>query len=229
MILKYINSFSKFNTLIVLLFSGTTLVFCQKHESFQGKLVYSIEMADTSLQKMIPPTTMTIYTNDTIVRIENETDQLGKQVIIKHTLLNKSILLIDNKGTHYAIQTDLSKKQNKASEDSTKIHYIFKKKFGKRKILNLKANRMSVGVEGQEKKIEILYLKHMSPKYIDAFEGMPGLPVRYYISTEYGIAVYTLIYIQNTPIDKDYFGVPSNYKRVTFDQFLDEVLKGNEQ
>ncbi len=227
--LKYFFFVSKIYIFFTFSLFANTSLFGQKYDSFQGKLVYSIEMADTSLQRMIPPKRMTIYTNDTIVRIENETDQLGKQVIIKHIVLNKSILLIDNKGSHYAIQTDLSKEQNKAEVDSIKNKYILKKKIGKRKILNLKANRMSVGVEGQEKKIEILYLKNMSPKYIDAFEGVPGLPVRYYINSEYGVAVYTLIYIEKTPIDKDYFGIPSNYKRVSFDQFLDEVLKGNEQ
>ncbi len=227
--LKHFYIFLKFNTFIILITLISTFTFGQNYESFQGKLVYSIEMADTSLQRMIPSTIMTIYTNDTIVRIENETNQLGKQIIIKHTILNKSILLIDNKDTHYAIQTDLSKKLENVQGDSTKIQYTFKKKLGKIKILNLKANRMSVGVVGQDKKIEILYLKQMSPKYIDAFEGIPGLPVRYYIKTEYGIAVYTLIFIEKTPVDKDLFGIPSNYKRVSFDQFLDEVLKENEK
>ena len=225
MILKYIFKFSKLNTSIIFVILFTTFTFSQKHESFQGKLVYSIEMADTSLQKLIPPTTMTIYTNDTIVRIENETPQLGKQIIIKHLILNKSILLIQSGETRYAIQTDLSKAQNRIEKDTLDHGYIFKKKLGKRKIINLKANRMNVTLVGQKKSIEILYLKHFSPKYIDAFEGIPGLPVRYYINTEDGVMVYTLIHMEKKKLDRDLFGVPNDYKKVSFDQFIEEVMR----
>jgi hypothetical protein len=38
-------------------------------EKFSGKLVYSVTIMDTSLQKIISPREMVIYTNDTLVRI----------------------------------------------------------------------------------------------------------------------------------------------------------------
>ena len=214
-----------FTSVLVITIQAFNYSFAQKYDAFQGVLVYSIEMADTSLQKMIPPTTMTIYTNDTIVRIENETNQLGKQIIIKHLILNKSILLIQSGETRYAIQTDLSKEQNKIEKDTLEHGYIFKKKIGTRKIINLKANRMNVTLVGQKKSIEILYLKHFSPKYIDVFEGIPGLPVRYYINTEDGVMVYTLIHMEKKKLDRDLFGVPNDYKKVSFDQFIEEVMR----
>ena len=49
----------------------------QKYVPFAGKLVYSIQITDTSLRKLIPTKTMVVYTNDTLLRIENDTDQLG--------------------------------------------------------------------------------------------------------------------------------------------------------
>lgn len=198
--------------------------FAQTYQPFQGKLVYSIEMADTSMQKFIPTQTMVIYTNDTIVRIENDTEVFGKQSIIKHTLMNKSILMIKNGGVKYAIQTDLTKK-TQSSSDSLKSVLSYKKKLGKRKILGFKANRMEVTMKGKKQAIEILYLKQFSPKYVDAYNEIPGLPVRYYINTKDGVAVYTLIHFEKMIPNRDLFGVPSDYKRVSFDQFLDEVLQ----
>lgn len=198
--------------------------FAQNYEPFQGKLVYSIEMADTAMQKFIPTRTMVIYTNDTIVRIENETSQLGKQIVIKHTLLNKSILLLQNGNNKYAIQTDLSKNQTQKS-DTTTPSYSYKKKIGKRKILELKANRLLITSKSQKNSLEILYLKNYSPKYIDAYNDVPGLPVRYFLNTDDGVVVYTLIYIEKTSVNRDLFGIPSDYKKVSFDQFLDEVLE----
>ena len=80
--------------LIVLftLFSFSSI--SQKFVPFTGKLVYSIQITDTSLRKLIPTKTMVVYTNDTLLRIENDTDKLGKQVVIKHLILKKSYLLI---------------------------------------------------------------------------------------------------------------------------------------
>jgi hypothetical protein len=197
----------------------------QTFEPFQGKLVYSIEMADTSLHKFIPTRTMIVYTNDTIVRIENETPQLGKQVVIKNTLLNKSILLLQSGDSKYAIQTDLSKQKT----DSTSNNLLYKKKFGKRKLLGFKANRIEIQKKGQKKSIEVLYLKQFSPKYVDAYKEIPGLPVRYYINTEDGIAVYTLIYFEKVKLNRDLFGIPIDYKRVSFDQFLEEMIKSKQK
>ena len=149
-------------TILLILLSFS--YFAQTYEPFQGKLVYSIEMADTSLHKFIPIKTMVIYTNDTIVRIENETSQLGKQVVIKHTTLNKSILLVQNGNEKYAIQTDLNKQIEKVNKDSLNPKLDYKKKLGKRKILNLKANRIELTMKGKKQKIEItmisIFLMH---------------------------------------------------------------------
>lgn len=212
----------KMRFIFFLFFSCTCLA--QTHEPFQGKLVYSIEMVDTAMQKYIPTRTMIVYTNDTIVRIENETAQLGKQVVIKHTLLKKSILLLQNGNTKYAIQTDLSKEE-KPKNDTIKPTYTYKKKLGKRKILGMKANRLLMISKTQKTSLEILYLKQYSSKYIDAYGDVPGLPVRYFLNTDDGVVVYTLVYIEKKVVNRDLFGIPSDYKKVTFDQFLDEVLE----
>jgi len=211
--------------LFLFLTFSTLKVASQKYEPFQGKLVYSIEMADTATHKFIPTRTMVIYTNDTIVRIENETNQLGKQVVIKHTLLKKSILLLQNNGDKYAIQTDLSKQEKNKKIDSLKSLITYKKKFGRVKILGFEANKMELKVKGKKQAVEILYLKQFSPKYIDAFNEIPGLPVRYYINTEDGVAVYTLVYLEKVKLNNDLFGIPIDYKKVSFDQFMDEMIK----
>ena len=85
---------------IFLVSSG--MLFAQK--AFTGKLVYRVEIADTSLQNMFPPSTMTIYTNDTILRVETRTDALGAQVLIQHMEKKKAYLLIESPMGKYAIQ-----------------------------------------------------------------------------------------------------------------------------
>lgn len=192
-------------------------------EKFSGKLVYSITITDTSLQKMIPSRQMVVYTNDTLVRIENTTDQLGYQVIIKHLTFNKSYLLLNTPINNYAIQTDYNDGQE------IKYPYSYTTKRGKRKILGLKAKRLMVSHENFKEPIEFLFLPQYSPKYINTLENFPGLPVLYYISSVDGTYEYRLISIEKTTPNHDLFGVPSDYKRVTFDNFLNEMLQYQQQ
>ncbi len=192
-------------------------------EKFSGKLVYSVSITDTSLQKMIPSRQMIVYTNDTLIRIENTTDQLGFQVIIKHLVFNKSYLLLNTPINNYAIQTDYN------DDQEIKYPYSYTTKRGKRKILGLKAKRLMVSHENFEEPIEFLYLPQYTPKYINTLENFPGLPVLYYISSVDGTYEYRLISMENTAPNHDLFGVPSDYKRVTFDNFLNEMLQYQQQ
>jgi hypothetical protein len=220
--------FHSMNKLIsLLLFIGLIDTFLAQttpeFEKFSGKLVYSITITDTSLQKMIPPRQMVVYTNDTLIRIENSTDQLGLQVIIKHLVYNKSYLLLRTPVNNYAIQTD----HNDGKE--IKYPYSFKSKRGKRKILGMKAKRLWVSHENFKEPLEFLYVPQFSPKYINTLENFPGLPVLYFISSVDGTYEYRLISMEaNTP-NHDLFGVPSDYKRVTFDDFLNETLQYQQQ
>lgn len=205
--------------LILFLITFSAFVsFSQKVEPFFGKLTYKIEIIDTSLMKMIPTREMTIYTNDTLLRIENVTDQLGQQVIIKQMAVNKSYLLLKTPVGKYAIQTD----HNVAKTDS--FPYTFRKKHFKRNIAGIKANRLKVKHKNFKEEMEFLYLKNTSVKYLNALENFPGLPVQYYISTIDGIYKYTLVSMERFMPEKDMFGIPSDFKRVTFDQFMDEVV-----
>lgn len=201
--------------IIVLPFFG----FSQNHEPFRGKLVYSVQMADTALRNLYPATQMVVYTNDTITRIENQTEQLGKQVTIKHMVLNKSYLLIETEHQNFAIQTDLNDMTKKESK------YTFKKKLFKRKIADIKANRLIVSHPDMKVEREYLYLKKHSPKYINTFEEFPGLPVHYYIITMDGVYEYTLKSIEYFLPERDLFGIPSDFKKVTLDEFMEYILQ----
>ncbi|NRA10635.1 MAG: hypothetical protein HRT57_01610 [Crocinitomicaceae bacterium] len=73
----------------------STHAYCQKTKGFSGMLEYSVSLKDTNLNVFNKESSMIIYTNDTISRMENFTGQLGKQVTIRHMELNKSYLLIE--------------------------------------------------------------------------------------------------------------------------------------
>jgi len=207
-------------TLIITLLALSS--FAQNNIPFSGKLVYEIEMVDTSLQAFYPKKYMTVYTNDTLVRIENETKQFGTQIVIKHTFLNKSYLLLNDGVNKFAIQTDFNKEK---TEDSLKFKTAYKKKWGKTNILQLKAKRANVQISKDAPPLKLLYLKNYSTKYIDAYADAPGLPVSYFLESNEGLVKYQLIFIENKKMDRDLFGIPSDFKKVSFDQFIELMYK----
>jgi hypothetical protein len=208
--------------LFVLLFligSHSSLFAQKKKDVFQGQLTYRITICDTSLQKLVPENYMIVVTDDTLLRIENNTERFGRQTVIKHMSFNKSYLLFETPTKKYAVQTN----HNTEKKDSSA--YQFKRKWGKVKICGLKAKRLLVSHAEFPQELPFFYFKNLSPKYLNAFENFPGLPAIYYVASPDGIFLYELIDIKRDTPNHDLFGIPSDYKKVTFDDFLKEILE----
>lgn len=205
------------NMLFVLAFFCTTVGFSQSYKPFEGKLVYRIEFQPSLDSVAQVQSRTTIYTNDTLVRIESETIQFGSQVLIKHLLLRKYYLLLEFEGKKFAIQQHMP-------ADTVASKYTFKKKFGKKKIAGMKAKRVLVSAKSFEKPIEMWYFPSISPKYLDVLKDIKGLPVDYYIQMEDGFLHYILETIEPVPVSKDMFGIPSDYRKVSFDEFMDMMM-----
>ena len=206
--------------LILLLFlqvGSSNVSLSQKYTPFTGMLEYKITIRDTSLRSVIEDNQMFLYTNDTISRMENFTPQLGKQVVIRHMGLLKSYMLIDTDKGKFAIKVDESDKDTVVTESK----YQFKKKCFKRKILGYKAKRLEVTHPAFDEPIEFLYLKNRSNKYLNNFEQSPGLLVKYSVVSVDGIYDYELVKISEFAPNRDLFGIPSDYQKVTINEFMD--------
>lgn len=219
--LKSILSFACLPLISFLLASNSFGQKGSKTKQFSGVLEYKITMRDTNMRRLVPDNKMYVYTNDTIARIENYSQQLGLQVTIRHMELNKSYLLLTVHDTvNFAIKTD----HNAADTSKKEPQYTYKKKLFKKKICGLRANRMMVSHPNFKEPIEFLYLKKYKREYLNIFEGLPGLPVKYSIPTADGVVNYELSYIKEYSPRRDLFGIPSDYKKVTFDEFMDYMF-----
>ena len=224
--LKAITIRAKLTLLAIILITSVLDLSAQKNqEPFIGLLEYKISARDTALKDMLPAYPMVIYSNDTIIRKSNFTDQLGIQVVIQHMIMNKSYLLLEAAQGKYAIQTDLSKTKS----DTTPSKYTFKKKCFKKKILGMKAKRVMASHPDFEESIEFLYFKNRANKYNPIFNEMPGLPVKYSVYTPDGILDYELVKMTEYTPDRNLFGIPSDYQRVSFDEFLEIVTSPENQ
>ncbi|TNE55245.1 MAG: hypothetical protein EP338_04590 [Bacteroidetes bacterium] len=209
----------------ILLLAGIFLwsmqLLAQKYKPFSGRFRYEVSFVD-SLRGPQPLTSyMTVFTNDTLVRVESETVQLGKQIMIRHLILKKYYLLLEIDGQKFAIQ------HLDESDSSKQASYQFKKRWGSKQFAGQKAKKMEVTRSSGGSTQTVYYLKKISPKYTGAISGIPGLPVSYQIQTENGLYTYKLLEWEEKAMDKDLFGIPSDYKRVSFEQFI-EAVSGNQ-
>jgi hypothetical protein len=206
---------STFN-LIFFLLTFSTSIFSQK--GFSGHILYEISTANTSLAKLMPITYMHLYTNDTIARIENDNPIFGKQITIKHLELEKSYLLLEHQGGFYAIQTP------SRSDSLLESLYNFDYKcIGTKKIAGRKTKKVIVGNSKNMEETEVQYFKNIRPDLLDVKEGIKGLPAIYSLITKDGELIYKAILIEEKVVNRDLFGIPSNYKKLSLKEFLDLI------
>lgn len=207
--------------LIICLFLSS-LSFAQKHKPFEGHIGYHIEMVDSLYKQFFHERDMHLFTNDTLVRVENITDQFGLQVSIRHLILNKSYLLIETPKGNFAIKT----KQDTITEKPSL--YTFKKKCGSKKIHGMKAKKLIVDHPDFTEHMTFYYFKKMPANYLEGFDNFPGLLAEYYIPTADGTLKFSLNHYEEMHLNKDLFGIPSDYKKVTMDEFIEEMMGSSE-
>jgi hypothetical protein len=200
----------------LLIFSFSSF-FAQKQVPFVGKLTYEVTSCDSILKDKLPASKMFVYSNDTLIRIENNSSVVGVQTLIKHLYLNKSYLLINSPIGKIALQS------NQLTQATDSLNYSFIKKRGTKKFAGLKAKKLVVRVKKINTDFDFYYIEKINGRYLNNFSSFPGLPVLYYLATPEGIFKYELKEIDYHLPAKDLFGIPSEYKKMSFDAFINEI------
>lgn len=219
--MQHLNSMNRFlGALCIALFTALS-AFSQS--SFSGILKYKASVMAPDSNKVWKSWNVTLYTNDTVVRVETETEQFGVQVYIRNMTLNKAYLLLELDGNKYAIHTDLSKKR-----DSIQKGYTVTKKTGSKKIAGLKAKKYFVKDDNTEG-YYCYFSKKLGNKYLQVYPEVSGLALDYYIPSQDGLIHYELIEKKDEAVNRDLFGIPSDYKRISFEEFMKAFYSNNEQ
>ena len=219
--MQHLNSMNRFlGAFCIALFTAFS-AFSQS--PFSGILKYKASVMAPDSNKIWKSWNVTLYTNDTVVRVETETEQFGVQVYIRNMTLNKAYLLLELDGNKYAIHTDLSKKR-----DSIQKGYTVTKKRGSKKIAGLKAKKYFVKDDNTEG-YYCYFSKKLGNKYLQVYPEVSGLALDYYIPSQDGLIHYELIEKKDEAVNRDLFGIPSDYKRISFEEFMKAFYSNNEQ
>ena len=211
----------KFICVLIILVGTVFTAFSQS--PFSGVLKYKASVMVPDSNKIWKSWNVTLYTNDTVVRVETETEQFGVQVYIRNMTLNKAYLLLELDGNKYAIHTDLSKKK-----DSIPKTYTVTKKMGSKKIAGQKAKKYFIKDDNTEG-YYCYFSKKLGNKYLQVYPEVKGLALDYYIPSQDGLIHYELIEKKDETINRDMFGIPSDYKRISFEEFMRAFYSNNEQ
>ena len=219
--MQHLNDMNRFLCALSIILFTSVSGFSQT--KFSGVLKYKATVMVPDSNKVWKSWDVTLYTNDTVVRLETETQQFGVQVYIRNMVLNKAYLLLELDGNKYAIQTDLTKKT-----DTIKKTYTVKKKMGSRKIAGLKSQKYLVKDENTDG-YYCYFSKKLGNKYLQVYPEVKGLAVDYYIPSQDGLIHYELIEKKEEVVNRDLFGIPSDYKRISFEEFMRVFYSNNEQ
>jgi len=194
----------------------------QRNLPFVGTLEYEIRNIELKDEK---PQLMHILSLDSLIRIETNSSIFGTQSFIKHLIKKKSYLLISlGENQQYAIKGDFTKTDSLTLQPK----YVWKMKLGGKKIGGLAAKKIKLTFLKSQKSFTCYYSKKYAARYQEAYTDFPGLPVLYYLETEDGIIEYRLKKYTNVAPNYELFGVPSNYTKITFDEFVDLLNNSNQ-
>ena len=210
-------------TFILFLFINSIL-YAQKtnFKPFSGALTYKVELVDSTLKKGKFQYYMRVYTNDTMVRTENESELFGKQTVIKHLRLNKQYLLLTYNNKKYAIQQQIS-------PDTTPSKYQFEEKQKFKKFAKKKSQLAITSIKNVPYKFNTYFTTELNPIYLDILKGIKGLPTQYFLPSNNGILRYTLIEIEETPLPANTFLFSKDYVKITFDDFIKSATESNKE
>ncbi len=186
-------------------------------EPVQGTFHYKASINWPDSNAIAKQWNVVLFTNDTISRVDTETGQFGTQIYIRHMALKKAYLLLNVDGKKFAIQSDLGKKTEVDS-----LGYTFKKKLFGKKVSGIKCRKYYIQDKGQPEGYYCYFAKKIPNKYLEVYEAIPGLAVDYYLPSADGLIHYQLVKSSFEPVNRDLFGIPSDYKRVTFEEFVDQ-------
>jgi hypothetical protein len=212
------NSTHRFISYLVFSFLFSTSLIGQSFQSFEGKMVYSVEVIHPETKKAKFISLMTIYANDTLVRTETESTNFGTQIVIKHLTHRKQYLLIEANSKKYAIQQP-------APKDTNSTKYILRNKCGGKKIGGIKSKKIEISSKMYPEAQICYYSKKYSPHFLELFPGIKGLPTEYFLMTEDGLIKYTLREITPTKLSPTLFTFTKDYTKISLNDFIDLLSK----
>jgi hypothetical protein len=155
-----------------------------------------------------------------MLRIESFTP-IGKQIYIKHIPKNRAYILMDLFYEKLAIQTIPEESPNAGK-------YFFEEVRGSKKIAGRKAKNIKVQLPDTDTSITMNYYQNISADYTEALPGIPGLPAKYTLRSGGEYIEYEVVFIEERKVERDLFGIPTDHRIVTMEEFMDIIESGEQ-
>jgi hypothetical protein len=194
---------------------NTTTSWAQKYTPFEGTIYYDVFLYKSIDSLPIKVNYLTLRIKDSLVRIDTNSDAFGGQTTIKNINRKRSYTLLKSKENFYAIRN--------IDTSSTTNLFSFKKMSKTTRLDNFKIKAIK-RIDADGKIDTIYYLPKISPIYLGIFSGIKGLPAAYTVPIDkQSFLYYQIIKIEPKELDSKLFTIPSIFKIVTMDEFIQSM------
>ena len=191
-------------------------------KSFEGTVTFGLEYKDlpaemAAMEAMLPDESVTRIKGQK-TRVEQSMGMGMSQVVITDIKNESGTLLMDMMGQKMAVsmsKEELEKMEKKGADKKPEFKYSDSET---KEIAGYKCSKATVSMEGVGE-MEIYYTKDLPAGASKQFEGLKGFPLEYTVDSGQFKVKMTAKSVAKEKLDKSLFEIPSDFKKMTFDEF----------
>ena len=186
----------------------------QKVTYFEGVLIYECDDAMLNNVPVDSGKFVKYFVKGDSVRVESFTS-VGKQIHLRDHNSNSGVLIFVYAGKKIALLQDFN-------QDTLKRGFELKTTTETKKIAGISSEKMLVSGAFLDKPMEVYYTPNYPNKIIDIYDGLiPGLPTKYQLLVQQILVNYTLVKLEQKPVDSKKFAIPDDCLVLTMEEFLE--------
>ena len=191
-------------------------------KSFEGTVTFGLEYKDlpaemAAMEAMLPDESVTRIKGQK-TRVEQSMGMGMSQVVITDIKNESGTLLMDMMGQKMAVsmsKEELEKMEKKGADKKPEFKYSDSET---KEIAGYKCSKATVSMEGVGE-MEIYYTEDLPAGASKQFEGLKGFPLEYTVDSGQFKVKMTAKSVAKEKLDKSLFEIPSDFKKMTFDEF----------
>jgi len=186
----------------------------QKVDYFEGVLIYE---CDDVMLNNVPVDSgkfVKYFVKGDSVRVESFTS-VGKQIHLRDHNTNSGALIFVYAGKKIALLQDFN-------QDTLKRGFELKTMAETKKIAGISSNKVELSGAFLDEPLEVYYSPNYPNNIVEIYDGLiPGLPTKYQLLVQQIPVNYTLVKLEQKPIDNSRFAIPEDCLVLTMEEFLE--------
>jgi len=204
--------------ILLILFGALLLLFAckqdQKVDHFEGVLIYECDDAMLNNVPVDSGKFIKYFVKGDSVRVESFTS-VGKQIHLRDHRTNSGALIFVYGGRKIALLQDFSK-------DTIKRDFKYEATSETQKIAGLTSQKAFISGAYLSEPMAVYFSPNYPRHIIEIYDGIiPGLPTKYQLLVQETPVNYTLVKLEQKPVETKKFSIPDDCLILTMEEFFE--------